>query len=213
MVEVMRSCSAPISVGQRRLVAHGGRHTAEQRGHLGARLGEAEDVVDEQQHVLILARRGSTPPWSGRSAQRAYALRAARSSGRKTRAVLSITPDSCISLYRSLPSRVRSPTPANTEIPPCCLAMLLISSMMMTVLPTPAPPNRPILPPLAYGRDQVDDLDAGLEDLGRGLLLLIGRRRTMDRPALLALDRRLVVHRLAEQVEDTCRGSCRRPAP
>jgi hypothetical protein len=27
------------------------------------------------------------------------------------------------------------------------LAMLLMSSMMMTVLPTPAPPNRPILPP------------------------------------------------------------------
>ena len=29
------------------------------------------------------------------------------------------------------------------------VAMLLISSMMMTVLPTPAPPNRPIFPPLA----------------------------------------------------------------
>ena len=29
------------------------------------------------------------------------------------------------------------------------LAMLLISSMISTVLPTPAPPNRPILPPLA----------------------------------------------------------------
>mmetsp|Transcript_149679 Transcript_149679/g.363554 ORF Transcript_149679/g.363554 Transcript_149679/m.363554 type:complete len:329 (-) Transcript_149679:10-996(-) len=31
------------------------------------------------------------------------------------------------------------------------MAMLLISSMITTVLPTPAPPNRPILPPLAYG--------------------------------------------------------------
>ena len=41
-------------VGQRRLVAHRGRHTAEQRGHLGAGLGEPEDVVDEQQHVLLL---------------------------------------------------------------------------------------------------------------------------------------------------------------
>ena len=30
-------------------------------------------------------------------------------------AVLLITPDSVISLYRSLPSRVRSPTPVNTE--------------------------------------------------------------------------------------------------
>ena len=41
-------------VGQRRLVAHGRRHPAEQRGDLGAGLGEPEDVVDEQQHVLVL---------------------------------------------------------------------------------------------------------------------------------------------------------------
>jgi hypothetical protein len=37
--------------GQRRLVAHGAGHAAEQRRHLGARLREAEDVVDEEQHV------------------------------------------------------------------------------------------------------------------------------------------------------------------
>ncbi len=40
LVVVMRSCSR--------------RNTAEQRRHLGARLGEAEDVVDEEQHVLAL---------------------------------------------------------------------------------------------------------------------------------------------------------------
>ena len=41
-------------VGQRRLVAHRRRHPAEQRRDLGAGLGEPEDVVDEQQHVLAL---------------------------------------------------------------------------------------------------------------------------------------------------------------
>ena len=41
-------------VGERRLVAHRRRHAAEQRRHLGARLHEAEDVVDEEQHVLVL---------------------------------------------------------------------------------------------------------------------------------------------------------------
>ena len=30
--------------------------------------------------------------------------------------------------------------------------MLLISSMMTTVLPTPAPPNAPILPPFRNGQ-------------------------------------------------------------
>ena len=41
-------------VGEGRLVAHGRRHAAEQRRHLGAGLHEPEDVVDEQQHVLVL---------------------------------------------------------------------------------------------------------------------------------------------------------------
>ena len=68
-----------------------------------------------------------------------------------TSVALSITPDSLISRYRSFPSRVRSPTPANTEKPPWWVAMLWMSSMMTTVLPTPAPPNSPTLPPLEYG--------------------------------------------------------------
>ena len=45
-----------------------------------------------------------------------------------TSAAREMTPDSRISCHRSLPSRVRSPTPPNTEYPPCCLATLLISS-------------------------------------------------------------------------------------
>ena len=40
--------------GQGRLVADLRGHPAEQRGDLGAGLHEAEDVVDEQQHVLTL---------------------------------------------------------------------------------------------------------------------------------------------------------------
>nr|GMC68264.1 Uncharacterised protein [Ipomoea batatas]GMD60088.1 Uncharacterised protein [Ipomoea batatas] len=62
-----------------------------------------------------------------------------------------MTPLSTISLYKSLPSLVRSPTPAKTEKPPCAFATLLISSMIRTVFPTPAPPNSPIFPPLWYG--------------------------------------------------------------
>ncbi len=58
---------------------------------------------------------------------------------------------SCISSQRSLPSRVRSPTPAKTEKPLCTVAMRAISSVRMTVLPRPAPPKRPILPPRTKG--------------------------------------------------------------
>src|SRR5919109_1093401 len=52
---------------------------------------------------------------------------------------------------RSWPSRVRSPTPEKTETPPCSRATLWISSWIRTVFPTPAPPNKPTLPPLTYG--------------------------------------------------------------
>ena len=39
---------------ERRLIAHRRRNTAEQRRHFRAGLREAEDVVDEKQHVLAL---------------------------------------------------------------------------------------------------------------------------------------------------------------
>ena len=50
-----------------------------------------------------------------------------------------------------MPSRVRSPTPANTEVPENSRAIRVIISWISTVLPTPAPPKRPILPPFTYG--------------------------------------------------------------
>src|SRR3954451_24684019 len=68
-----------------------------------------------------------------------------------TRAVWPMTPASVISWIRSLPSRGRSPTPANTDTPPWSRATRAIISWISTVLPTPAPPNRPILPPWTYG--------------------------------------------------------------
>ena len=43
-----------MSVRKRRLIAHGRGNAAEQRRHFGAGLREAEDVVDEEQHVLAL---------------------------------------------------------------------------------------------------------------------------------------------------------------
>jgi peptide chain release factor 1 len=41
-------------VERRRLITDRRGHAAEQRRHFGSRLREAEDVVDEQEHVLVL---------------------------------------------------------------------------------------------------------------------------------------------------------------
>ena len=51
------------------------------------------------------------------------------------------------------------------------------------------------------GLDEVDDLDAGLEHLELGGLLLEGGRGAVDRVALLGLDRAQLVHRLADHVQ------------
>ena len=112
--------------------------------------GEPEDVVHEQQHVEVLL---VAEVLSHRERRQRHTQPHARGSSiwPKTSAVFSITPDSVISMKRSLPSRVRSPTPAKTETPPCCSAWRRIISWMITVLPTPAPPNMPILPPCTYG--------------------------------------------------------------
>ena len=132
----------------------------------------------------------------------------------KTSAVFSMTPDSVISTKRSLPSRVRSPTPANTDTPPKFLATRLIISWISTVLPTPAPPNRPILPPCTYGREQVDDLDAGLEHLG--LAPRAGRSagalRWIAQRSLMSSSPSGTSRRLAERVEHVALGRRRRPA-
>ena len=119
-----------------------------------------------------------------------------------TSAVFSMTPDSVISRNRSLPSRVRSPTPANTETPPKFSATRRIISWMRTVLPTPAPPNMPILPPWTYGVSRSMTLMPVSNICGLGLELVERRRLPVDRPALRrpsATRRRL--QRLAEGVE------------
>ncbi len=54
---------------------------------------------------------------------------------------------------------------------------------------------------LAERADQVDDLDAGLEDLLLGRLLVDGRRQSMDRSQRRILQRRLAIDRLADDVE------------
>ena len=61
------------------------------------------------------------------------------------------TPASFMSRYSSSPSRHRSPIPQKMLTPFWCSIMLWIISVSNTVLPTPAPPNRPALPPRSSG--------------------------------------------------------------
>ena len=55
---------------------------------------------------------------------------------------------------------------------------------------------------LGVGRQEVDDLDAGLEDLRLGGLLGVGRRRLVDGAGAVRVDRAGLVDRLADDVHD-----------
>jgi hypothetical protein len=65
--------------------------------------------------------------------------------------MLGNTPAAFISRYSSSPSRLRSPMPQNMLTPSCWPIMLWIISVSSTVLPTPAPPKSPALPPRSRG--------------------------------------------------------------
>ena len=73
-------------------------------------------------------------------------------------------------------------------------------------MPSPAPPNKPGLAAADEGRQEVDDLDARLEQLGLGRQVGDRGRIAVDRPPLVDLDRAAVVDGLAQQVEDASEG-------
>ena len=102
-------------VGQGGLIAHGRGHPAHQGGDLGAGLDVPEDVVNEQQHILLLPVPEILGHGQPREGHPASGPRGGSFIWPKTRAVLLSTPESLISRQRSLPSRVRSPTPVKME--------------------------------------------------------------------------------------------------
>src|SRR5712671_4591408 len=69
-------------------------------------------------------------------------------------------------------------------------------------LADPGAAEQPDLAALRVGREQIDDLDAGHQDFGLGRLVDEFGRRPMDRQAAVGDDRAAFVNRLADHVED-----------
>src|SRR5215204_7450570 len=109
-----------------------------------------------------------------------------------------MTPDSFISSQRSLPSRERSPTPQAAVLLREVVDQLLDDHRLADA----GAAEQADLAALRVGREQVDDLDAGLEHL-RGRRELLDRRSVaVDRPALdVGVELVALVDRLAQQVE------------
>ena len=200
-MEVMRSCSWPISVA-----SVGWYPTA-----LGMRPRSADTSEPACVNRKMLSMNRSTFfPWSRKNS----AIVSAESPTRRrapggsficpyTSATRSSTPDSSISSSRSLPSRVRSPTPREDGY-----AAVLASNVVDQLLDQHrlAEAGAAEEADLAAGderRQQVDHLEAGLEHFDPRRELGELRRIAVNRPALRVLrDIRLLVDGLADHVPD-----------
>ena len=193
-------------VGQGGLVAHGGRHAAEQRRDLGAGLREAEDVVDEQQHVLLLhvaevLRHRQRRQGDAKTRARRLVHLAEDERGLLEDARLAHLEEEVVALTGALADAGEHRHAA--EVLGDAVDHLLDEDGLADT----GAAEQADLAALDVRGQQVDDLDAGPEDLGLGLELVEGRGLAVDAPALGDLERRLRhVERLAERVPDVALG-------
>jgi hypothetical protein len=178
----------------------------EQRRDLGARLDEAEDVVDEQKHVLATllsvifghrqARQGDAETGSGRLVH----LTEDEHRFRDDAALFHLEPE-VVALSRALADADEGGQPLVLlgDVPDELLDQDGLADSGTT--------EQPDLAAFGVRGEQIDDLDPGLQDLlGRGQVRRL-RRGPVDRPTLDVVGQRLtVVDRVAEQVEDAAQG-------
>ena len=197
---------------ERRLVTHRRRDTAEQRRHLGARLGEAEDVVDEEQHVLALvaevlgdgeARERDAGTGARRLVHLAEHQRALRTGGRAVVLVRVLVHAEFDHLVIEVVALAGALADAGEHrVAAVGLRDVVDQLLDQHGLAHAGAAEEADLAAARVGRDQVHDLDAGDEDLGfRGLLGEV-RRFLVDGAALGGDHRAGFVHRLADHVHD-----------
>ncbi len=186
---------------ERRLVADRARHAAEQRRHLGARLDEAEDVVDEEEHVLALVAEVLRHRQPGEADPQARSRRLVHLAEDERDLVddlgLGHLEQQVVALARALADAGEDGDAA--VLPRDVVDQLLDEHG----LADSGAAEEADLAALDVGRDQVDDLDARLEDLHFRRQVAERRRIAVDRPALGVWQARpLVVDRLAENVPE-----------
>ncbi len=187
-------------VGQRRLVTHRRRHAAEQRRHLRTRLGEPEDVVDEQKHVLALLvaevlrhrQRRQRHPHTG--AGRLVHLTEHQRGVLEHVGVRELDPE-VVALTGALPHAGEHR--GATEVAGDAVDHLLDEHGLAHA----GTAEQGDLAAANVRSQQVDDLQAGFEHLGAGLELGERRRLAVDRPVVEVLAVAGLVEAHAERVE------------
>ena len=191
--------------GQGRLIADGGGHAAQQRRDLGTGLGETEDVVDEEQHVLAAlvaevlrdgqARQGHAQTGSGRLVHLAE-----DQGGLVDDAALGHLVPEVVALAAALADA------GEDRIAAVLIGHVADQLLDQHRLAHTGAAEEADLAALGIGRQQVDDLDAGLQQLGGREDIGKDRRLAVDGQALLRLHGALAVDGLAHHVEHAAEG-------
>jgi len=170
-------------VGQRRLVADRRGHPAEQRGHLGAGLGEPEDVVDEQQHVLLLHVAEVLGHGEGRQADAQTGARRLVHLAEHQRGVVD---DAGLGHLQEQVVALAGPLPHPGEHRHAAEVLGHPADHLLDQhgLAHAGPAEQPDLPAQHVRGQQVEDLDASGEHLGPRLELVQRRGVAVDRPPL-----------------------------
>jgi hypothetical protein len=178
---------------QGRLVAHCRRHTTQQGRHFRARHREAEDVVDEEQHILALV----TEVFGHRQSRKSHAQTHA---GRLIH--LAVDHDRILhnARFEHFTVKLGAFTGAFAHAGKHRVAFMLGRHRADEFhdddgLAGPCAAEDAGLTALGKGSDQVNDLDTGFEDLHTGGLFREGRRTAMDGIQRCSIHLALFIHR------------------
>ena len=194
--------------GEGGLVADGAGGAAQQGGHFGTGLGEAEDVVNKKQHVLVLLVAkvlGDGQPGKGHAEARAGRLvHLAIDEGDFGLAQVLLIDDAGLGHFMV---EIVAFAGALAHAGKNGIAAVELGDVVDEFhdddgLADARAAEGADFAALEKGADQVNDFDAGGQDLGRGGLVHQGRSGAVDGIAFLGDDRAAFVHRVAHDVED-----------
>jgi hypothetical protein len=198
-------------LGQRRLVAHGGRHAAQQGGHFGTGQRVAVDVVDEEEHVAaFVAERLGDGQAGQRHAQavaRGLVHLAVDHGHLRLAEVLEVDHARVGHLVIEVVAFAGALTHAGEHRQTGVgLGDVVDELHHVHGLAHAGAAEQAHLAALGEGADQVDHLDAGFQQVGRRREFVVGRCLAVDRSGDFLADRAALVDRATEHVHDAAQG-------
>src|SRR3569623_520818 len=189
---------------QRRLITHRRRHTAEQRGHIGAGKRVAIDVVDEQQHVAAFVAEVFGHGETGQRDAETIAGRLVHLAVHEGHFVQDI---GVFHLVVEVVAFAGTLAHAGEDRVTAVLDGDVADELHhVDGLAHAGAAEQADLAAFGERADQIDDLDAGFKQHGGGRLLFEARCLAVDGPAVFFTDGTGCVDGLAEHVHDAAEG-------